>query len=106
MTITFLVEPRGAFSSALVSGALAREQGRGFQTIRRAFFTGPHGSVTPMDSYGSVLMFAGGYGIAAHLPHVKELIRGYNQCKVMTRRIHLVWQLKDRGERTRREILA
>ena len=99
-TITFLVEPRGRFSRALLSGTLGREQGKGFQTIRRAFFTGPHGSVTSMNSYGSVLMFADGYGIAAHLPYVKELIRGYNECKAMTRRIHLVWQLKDRGERS------
>ena len=95
--LTFLIEPHDGFSNALLSGALAQEQSGSLQARRRAFFTGPHGSCVPMGEYGSVLMFASGFGIAALLPHVKEVIRGYNECKVRTRRIHLVWQLNERG---------
>ena len=98
--LTFLVEPHDGFSNALLSGALAQEQSGNSQPIRRAFFTGPHGSCVSMGEYGSILMFASGFGIAALLPHVKEVIRGYNQCKVRTRRIHLVWQLNERGRST------
>ena len=104
-TVNFLIEPEGGFSNALLSGALVRGQAGNSQNVRRAFFTGPHGSPSSMDRYGSILMFASGYGIAAHLPHIKELIQGYNQCRIRTRRIHLVWQLKERGEHICRPIV-
>ena len=38
-------------------------------------------------------MVATGIGIAAQLPYLKELIKGFNNCETRTRRIHLVWQL-------------
>jgi hypothetical protein len=42
-------------------------------------------------------MIATGFGIAAQLPYVKQLIHGYNNCKARTRRVHLVWQLQSIG---------
>ena len=38
------------------------------------------------------------FGIAAHLPYLKQLIRGYNARNVRAHRVHLVWQLSDIGE--------
>ena len=43
-------------------------------------------------------MVASGYGIAALLPYIQVLIRGYNSCEVRTRRLHLVWLLQEPGE--------
>lgn len=46
-------------------------------------------------------MVATGFGIAAQLPFLKELIRGFNRSEVRTRNIHLVWRLNDLGEHLR-----
>jgi NAD(P)H-flavin reductase len=51
-----------------------------------------------MDDCENILMVAGGFGIAAHLPYLKELIYGYNARKVRARRIYLVWQVRDIGK--------
>jgi NAD(P)H-flavin reductase len=64
---------------------------------RLALFSGPHGISTPVCAYESVIMIATGFGIAAQLPYVKQLILGYNNCKARTRRVHLVWQLQSIG---------
>jgi predicted ferric reductase len=58
-------------------------------------FSGPHGKSVPMDDSENILMVAGGFGIAAHLPYLKQLINGYNSRKVRARRIHLVWEVHD-----------
>lgn len=58
-------------------------------------FSGPHGRSIPMDAYENILMVASGFGIAAHLPYLKQLIHGYNAREVRARRIHLVWQVQD-----------
>jgi len=63
-----------------------------------ALFTGPHGARVSVDKYETVLMVAGGFGIAAQLSYLKQLIYGYNTSKTRTRRIHLVWQLETIGK--------
>ena len=65
---------------------------------RLAWFSGPHGLTMNLGDYGSVTMVATGLGIAAQLPYLKELIKGYNNCKVQTRRIQLIWQIVTWGE--------
>ena len=65
--------------------------------FRIAFVSGPHGSTTPAGEYGKVVMIASGFGIAAQLPLLKELIQGFNCANVRTRNVHLVWQLQDLG---------
>ncbi len=69
--------------------------------LRIALFSGPHCSGAPIGDYGKVLMVATGFGIAAQLPFLKELIQGFNRSEVRTRNIHLVWQLNDLGEHPR-----
>ncbi len=65
--------------------------------FRIAFVSGPHGSTAPAGEYGKVVMIASGFGIAAQLPLLKELIQGFNRADVRTRDIHLVWQLRNLG---------
>ena len=69
--------------------------------FRIAFFSGPHCSGAPIGNYGKVLMVATGFGIAAQLPFLKELIEGFNRSEVRTRNIHLVWQLNNLGKHPR-----
>ena len=65
--------------------------------FRIAFVSGPHGSIAPAGEYGKIVMIASGFGIAAQLPLLKELIQGFNRAEVRTRDIHLVWQLQNLG---------
>jgi len=62
-----------------------------------AFISRPHGSTAPAGEYGKVVIIASGFGIAAQLPLLKELIQGSNYTEVRTRDIHLVWQLQNLG---------
>ncbi|KAI9777253.1 MAG: hypothetical protein M1839_008983 [Geoglossum umbratile] len=41
-------------------------------------FSGPHGKSTRMDKYENILMVTTGFGIAGHLPYLKQLIHSYN----------------------------
>ncbi|KAL9132042.1 MAG: hypothetical protein Q9217_000170 [Psora testacea] len=67
--------------------------------FRLAIFSGPHGTVISVGDYGKVLMIAAGSGIAAQLPYLKELVRGFNNYQVRTREIRLVWQLQSLDDR-------
>ncbi len=51
-----------------------------------------------MDNYEKILMIASDFGIAAQLPYLKQLIRGYNERRLHARRVHLVWQVRDISE--------
>ena len=68
--------------------------------FRLAIFSGPHGTGVPVGDYGKVLMIAVGFGIAAQLPYLKELVRGFNNYQVRTREVRLIWQLQSFGKST------
>jgi NAD(P)H-flavin reductase len=63
-----------------------------------AWFSGPRGISAPVVKYESILMVASGFGIAALLPYLKQLIYRYNTCRARIRRIHLAWQLQAIGK--------
>lgn len=94
-SLLLLVEPREGLTRKLLTYAADSELEPLASQYRLAFFSGPHGLRVPMGDYGNVLLIASGFGVAAQIPYVKELIRDYHRCKVRTRRIHLVWQLHD-----------
>ena len=66
--------------------------------FRLAIFSGPHGTGISVGDYGKVLMIAAGFGIAAQLPYLRELVRGFNNYQVRTREIRLIWQLQSFGK--------
>ena len=92
-TVQLLVEPRDGFTHRLLRYA-KRSSGK---TKHLVLYSGPYGSPASMKEYGTVLLIATGFGIAAILPHLKELLDGYEKCEVVTRKIHVVWQLKEEG---------
>lgn len=94
-TLDLLIEPQRGLTRELLYHAK-----KGYTINPIVMFTGPHGRDIVMDDFNSILMVASGFGIAAHLPHLKKLIYGYNARAVRARRIHLVWQIKNKG-RTR-----
>ena len=55
----------------------------------RAIINGPYGKELSLGSYSTVLLFATGIRIAGQLPYVAQLLDGYHNCEVKTRRIAL-----------------
>lgn len=92
-TLDLFIEPRSGLTRHLLHHAENRP------TIKpRVMFSGPHGRSIAMERYETILMVASGFGIAAQLPYLKRLIHGYNSREVFARRIHLVWQIEDKGK--------
>ncbi|KAF4633018.1 hypothetical protein G7Y89_g5107 [Cudoniella acicularis] len=60
-----------------------------------AFVEGPYGGVESLRSYGSVLLFAGGVGITHQLSQLKDLVDASNAGLGATRKIVLVWTIRN-----------
>ncbi|KAL3470833.1 ferric reductase NAD binding domain-containing protein [Aspergillus californicus] len=87
-TISLLVRRRTGFTDKLFQRAVSAVDCRISLT---AFAEGPYGSIHSMDSYGSVLLFAGGVGITHLVPFARHLVQGYADGTVAARRVTLVW---------------
>ena len=88
--VYLLVKPAAGFTQKLTQ----HDGGCVFRT----WVDGPYGQIWKLGDYGNVLMFASGVGIAAQVPYIKELVRGYREHKVRTRGILLAWQLDKESE--------
>ncbi|KAL4924332.1 ferric reductase family protein [Aspergillus undulatus] len=87
-TISLLVRRRTGFTDTLFQRAVSSVDCR---TSLTAFAEGPYGSIHSMDSYGSVMLFAGGVGITHLVPFCRHLVQGYADGTVAARRVTLVW---------------
>ena len=94
-TVHLLVDPRDRFTHRLLRYGKRSSEG----TRHLVLYSGPHGTPTSTKEYDTVLLIATGFGIAAVLPHLKELLDRDERCEVVTRRVHVVWQLKGEGMR-------
>ncbi|KAF4635913.1 hypothetical protein G7Y89_g2189 [Cudoniella acicularis] len=61
----------------------------------KAAFEGPYGGHHSLDSYGHVVLFAGASGITHQIPYVQHLVQGFNDGTVATRRVTLIWIIRD-----------
>lgn len=87
-TISLLVRRRNGFTNTLFKRA---ERAPNYSVTLNAFVEGPYGSLHSMDSYGTVVLFAGGVGISHQIPFVRRLVDGYAEGTVAARRVTLVW---------------
>ena len=90
-TLSLIIRRRTGFTNALYKKAYDAPE-RIFTT--RALVEGPYGKVDTLGSYGTVVLIAGGVGITHPVPYVRELVDGYAQGTVATRRITLVWAIQ------------
>ena len=67
----------------------------GSQLKVTGFLEGPYAGHDSLVSYGTVVMFAGGGGITHHLIQIRHLLAGARAQTVATRRIVLVWSVRD-----------
>ena len=84
--LVLLVEPRNGLTKSMASAAVSPY---------RALFGGPYGRSVAVGNYETVLMLASGFGIAAQLPYLKQLMHGH---EASPRRVHLVWQVDNIGK--------
>ncbi len=89
-TIYLLVKPASGFTQKLMRHAETNHL--------MAWVDGPYGQIDDFGDYGSVVMFATGIGIAAQVPYIKQLLKGFQECRVRTKSILLVWQLDKESE--------
>lgn len=55
------------------------------------------GKIDTLGSYGTVLLVAGGVGITHPVPFIRDLVAGYADGIVATRRVVLVWVIQSQG---------
>ncbi|KAI4163216.1 MAG: hypothetical protein LQ342_003149 [Letrouitia transgressa] len=90
-SITVIMSKKSGMTAKL--HARARASPTGIITLT-GYVEGPYGGLESLQSYGTVLLFAGGVGITHQLLHVRDLLSGYDSCTVATRRIVLVWSVR------------
>jgi predicted ferric reductase len=56
---------------------------------------GPYGGHHSLDSYGTVLLFAGGVGITHQVMYLKHLVEGYHSGTTAIQRLLLVWTVPE-----------
>ncbi|KAF2749679.1 hypothetical protein M011DRAFT_398063 [Sporormia fimetaria CBS 119925] len=56
---------------------------------------GPYGGHHSLDSYGTVVLFAGGVGITHQVMYLKHLVAGFEASTTATQRILLVWTVPE-----------
>ncbi|KAJ4304312.1 hypothetical protein N0V88_001925 [Collariella sp. IMI 366227] len=90
-TLSFIIRGRTGFTGALHARASARPDGK---LVTRCLVEGPYRGSSRLHSYGTVMLFAGGVGITQAVPHVRDLVAGYANGTVATRKVILVWTIQ------------
>jgi NAD(P)H-flavin reductase len=89
--ISFIIRARTGFTHSLFKKAGAAPDGRMYTSC---FAEGPYGGLHTMHSYGTVVLFAGGVGISHQVPYVQDLVTGFANGTLATRKIILVWVIQ------------
>jgi NAD(P)H-flavin reductase len=92
-TLDLFIEPRRGLTHELLKHAKNDNVARS----RLVLFSGPYGRSVDMGKYEKIVIVANGFGIATHLPYLRQLIHGHSR-EFRIRRIHLVWQIQDIGK--------
>ncbi|KAI8623383.1 ferric reductase like transmembrane component [Xylariaceae sp. FL1651] len=91
-SVSFVIGAHTGFTRQLFN----RASRGGTRPVRiRAAMEGPYAGHHSLDSYGHALLFAGSTGITHQLSYLRPLIQGFNDGTVATRRITLVWVMRD-----------
>ncbi|KAF8543920.1 ferric reductase like transmembrane component-domain-containing protein [Trichophaea hybrida] len=90
-TMSLIIRRRTGFTNALFKKA--------YDSPNKTFTTtvlaeGPYGKIDTLGSYGTVVLVAGGVGITHPVPYIRELVEGYANGTVATRRVTLIWVIQ------------
>lgn len=89
--VSFIIGAQTGFTKKLHDKA----QLVGRPSTMGAYFEGPYAGHHSLNSYGHAVLIAGATGITHQLSYLKPLIEGFNNGTVATRRIVLVWIIRD-----------
>jgi len=90
--VSFIIGAHTGMTRKLYDKARGAPNGR---LTMRAALEGPYAGHHSLDSYGHVVLFAGGPGITHQLSYVRHLLAGVDEGTVATRRVSLVWVIRD-----------
>ena len=91
-TLSLIVSARSGMTRKMYD--LASRSNNSAVTMK-GWVEGPYGGHLSLASYGTVIMFAGGVGITHHLIQVRHLLACAHAKTVATRKIVLVWTVRD-----------
>lgn len=91
-SVSFVIGAQTGFTRDLFNRASESPSGA---IKTRAAMEGPYGGHHELDSYGHCVLVAGATGITHQLSYLKPLIEGFNNGSVATRRITLIWIVRD-----------
>ncbi|KAI1124274.1 ferric reductase like transmembrane component [Nemania abortiva] len=91
-SVSFVIGAHTGFTRQLFNTA-SRGGGRSIRV--RAALEGPYAGHHSLDSYGHAVLFAGSTGITHQISYLKPLIQGFNDETIATRRVTLVWIMRD-----------
>ncbi|EER26371.1 Ferric reductase like transmembrane component family protein [Coccidioides posadasii C735 delta SOWgp] len=86
--ISLVVRRRTGLTNRLYNRTCRATDGR---LTFRAMVEGPYGTEHSLDSYGTVILIAGGVGITHLISYVRHLVAGFSKGTVAARRVTLVW---------------
>ncbi|KAI0906890.1 ferric reductase like transmembrane component [Ustulina deusta] len=91
-SVSFIIGAHTGFTRQLFNKASKS----GTRSMRiKAAMEGPYSGHHSLDSYGHAVLFAGSTGITHQLSYLKPLIKGFNDGTIATRRVTLVWIMRD-----------
>ena len=91
-TIYMVIAKRTGMTASLYDRARASPTGI---IALSGLVEGPYGGLDSMHSYGTAILFAAGIGITHQIGHVRELLELQAAEAVATRRVVLVWSIKN-----------
>jgi NAD(P)H-flavin reductase len=92
--IVVIVEKRHGFTKHLCS---YRSIELSSSVEMAALIEGPYGRELDLKSYGTVLLFATGIGVAAQLSYISKLLDRSQKDQSRTKKIELYWQVEREG---------
>ena len=99
-SFSLVIRARNGFTKRLLSHTIKHAPAYlGHRVPMKVLLEGPYGLSRSLDSYGTVLLIAGGVGITHHLGYVRHLIQGYNEGTVATRKVTLIWSIRRESEK-------
>jgi predicted ferric reductase len=99
-TFSFVVRARDGFTKRLLAHTIKHAPAHlGHRVPVRALIEGPYGLATDLDSYGTILLIAGGVGITHHLGYIRHLIEGYSNRIVAARQVTLIWVIRREADK-------
>ncbi|KAL4951479.1 ferric reductase NAD binding domain-containing protein [Aspergillus filifer] len=90
--VSFLIKRKEGFTKMLLKKAV--DSTKAYIDTTVAFAEGPFGGIHSLDSYGTVVLVAGGIGITHPMFSLRECVEKFQKGKTAVRRIRLVWVVR------------